>query len=35
MVAKHKVSKLKEKSVVYHLLCARLETMRSVCLSLS
>lgn len=35
MIAEHKVSKLVDKSVVYHLLCARLETMRSVHLSLS
>jgi hypothetical protein len=35
MVAKHMASKLNNKSVVYHLLCARLESMRSVRLSLS
>jgi hypothetical protein len=30
MISEHKVSKLVDKSVVYHLLCARLETMRGV-----
>jgi hypothetical protein len=35
MIAEHKVSKLVDKSVVYHLLCARLDTMGGVRLSLS